>query len=321
MAEIEVVAPGLLTSVQDARGRPGFERFGVPSGGAMDWLSASAANALVGNQVGAATLEITAAGPALRFGRQAAFALAGADLSATIDGEAVPVGVSWLARPGAVLSFGERRTGLRAYLAVAGGIQVPLVLGSPSTDLRGGFGGADGRTLVVGDRLAIADLPNAATRVGRWLPPPQRWNGPVRVLRGPHLHRFPSGAFDELCGREWTIGEQADRMGYRLVGPPLAHLAGADVASLGLPTGAVQVPGDGHPIVLLVDHQPTGGYTVIAHVISADLPILAQRGSGDSVQFEETTLDKARAALRDSYQALAAVRGDDATWEAVARAE
>ncbi len=321
---LEVLAPGLLTTVQDGLGRRGWEAFGVPTGGAVDWLAALAASRLVGNDPEDALLEMTVDGPALRFTQQAAFALAGADLSASLDGQPVPVGVSWLARPGSTLAFGERCTGRCCYLAVAGGLQVAPVLGSRSTDLRSGFGGVSGRALAAGDRLLVPSPADAVMRTGRSLPEalldlgPNR---PVRVVPGPHVDRFAPGSLAELCRRAWTIGDQADRMGYRLRGSALSHVAGADVASLGLPIGTVQVPGDGLPIVLLADHQPTGGYTVIACVIRADLPLLAQRNPGDTVHFVEVSIAQARAALRGLHAALDSIGGDDATWAALAGVE
>jgi allophanate hydrolase len=138
---------------------------------------------------------------------------------------------------------------------------------------------------------------------------------PVRVLPGPHVERFAARAFDDFCDTTWHLADEADRMGYRLVGPRLCHVRGADVASLGLPVGAVQVPGDGRPIVLLADHQPTGGYTVLACVIRADLPLVAQRAPGDSVRFVPTTLAEARALLAGMYTQLRCVDSDTPTWQ------
>ena len=322
--DLEVVAPGLLTSIQDTRGRPHLARYGVPTGGAVDPLAAAAANALVANDPDAALLEITIGGPTLRFTTHTAFALAGADLSATLDGQPIGPGWSWLARAGSTLSFGERRTGARAYFACAGGLDVPLVLGSRAADLRAGFSGLAGRPLRSGDRLSVRDVSDGVTRSGRYLAsacartdPSQR----VRVLPGPHVDRFGTGAFDRLCSAEWTITPQADRMGYRLAGPRLEHARRADVASLGLPLGSVQVPGDGQPIVLLADHQPTGGYTVLACIIRADLDLIAQRVPGEIVRFAASTPTEARSALRARYAALRTVEYDFTTWAGLRWAE
>jgi antagonist of KipI len=319
---VEVVAPGLFTTVQDTRGRPAYQRYGVPVGGALDTFAAAAANALVGNDPQAALLEVTLAGPTLRFEAPTAFALTGADLSATIDGESIPPGWSWLGRAGAVLAFGERRSGARAYLAFAGGLAVPSVLGSRAADVRAGFPDLAGRALRAGDRLPLVGVPDVVSRCGRRLVSADApLDRPVRVMPGPHAERFAADALDEFCRIEWEIGDQADRMGYRLVGPRLRHTHGADVTSLGLPVGAVQVPGDGRPIVLLADHQPTGGYTVPACVIRADVPLLAQRVPGDTVRFAWTTPAEAQAALRGPYAALRPVEHDIATWAGLRWAE
>jgi antagonist of KipI len=312
MSLIEVLQPGLLTTVQDVVGRRGALRYGVPAGGALDLHAAAAANRLVGNPTATAVLEITLVGPELRFVGTSAFALAGADLAATLDTQPVPTGWSWLARPGSVLRFGRAQVGVRAYLAVAGGFDLPLVLGSPSTYLRAEavFPDLAGRALQAGDCLAYPDVRDAQAHAGRYLAAASATVDPlasVRVLPGPDSGRFSAETIDRLCDAEWTIGPLADRMGYRLLGPTLEHLRGADVTSTGLPLGAIQVPGNGAPIVLLADRQPTGGYTVLGCVITADIGLLAQRTSGDGVHFALTTPADAIAALRTQRASLEAV--------------
>ena len=321
---LEVLTPGLLTTVQDTLGRPDLARYGVSAAGAMDPLAATAANALVGNAPEAALLEITVVGPMLRFTQQATFALAGADLDAALDGQPIRPGWSCLARAGATLGFGEPRSGARAYLACAGGLDVPTVLGSRAADVRGGLSGFAGRALRVGDRLRIHPAGDTASRSGRYLAATVNTDDPrlcVRVLPGPHLQHFHADALAELCAAEWTVTDQADRMGYRLTGPRLRHADRADVPSLGLPLGSVQVPGDGQPIVLLADHQPTGGYTVLACVIRADISILAQRGPGDPVRFACSTPLEAQAALRARYAELRVVEPDTTAWAGLRWAE
>ena len=322
---LEVIAPGLLTTVQDTRGRPDLARYGVPTAGAMDPFAAAAANALVGNEHDAAVLEVTIVGPTLRFTTHTAMALAGADLSAAVDGQPVQPGWSWLVRAGSIVSFGDRRSGARAYVACAGGLDVPAILGSRSADVRAGFRGLAGRPLRAGDRVPIRPAADLVSRCGRYLAAAAAASGnpgqPLRVLPGPHMDRFARDALDNLCGAEWSITDQADRMGYRLAGPRLHHADGADVASLGLPLGSVQVPGNGQPIVLLADHQPTGGYTVPACVIRADVPLLAQRGPGETVRFVWTTPAEAREALRAQHAALLAVEHDTTTWAGLRWAE
>jgi biotin-dependent carboxylase-like uncharacterized protein len=320
---VEVVAPGLFTTVQDVRGRPGYQRYGVPVGGALDPFAAATANALVGNAPDAALLEITLVGPTLRFAAPTAFALAGADLSATLDAQPIAPGWSRLARSGSTLSVGERRSGARAYLAFGGGLDLPAVLGSRSTDVRAGLPGLAGRPLRAGDLLPLPGVADVLSRCGHSLPADRREPSPVvRLLPGPHVDRFEARTLDEFCAADWEIGEQADRMGYRLVGPRLRHTRGADVASLGLPVGAVQVPGDGRPIVLLADHQPTGGYTVLACVIRADLGLLAQRTPGDHLRFAVVTLEEARAAVLAQRAELSAIVSDnEVAWASLRWAE
>ena len=299
--EIVVVEPGLLTSVQDATRRWGSQRYGVSVGGSLDALAARAANALVGNAPDAALLEITWDGPVLRFSSAVTVAITGAVFDTAVDGRPAPHATAVAVRAGATLSFGILRTGARAYLAFRGGIDVGEVLGSRSTDLRAGFGGFEGRALRAGDRLPIgaavapAAPPPASERPLAVSVPPA--DAPVRILPGPHLDRFDPDVLDALCAEPWTVSAQADRMGYRLDGPPLAHAGVSEVPSLGLPSGAIQVPGDGRPIVLLADHQPTGGYPVPAVVIGADLRVLAQRLPGDEVRFEVVSEQRALEAV------------------------
>ncbi len=274
--EIEVLDGGLLTSVQDASGRQGWRRYGVQASGALDRSAAALANRLAGNADAAAVLEVTLLGPSLRISESARIGLAGADLGATLDGKPLAPGSAGVGR---LISFGERRSGARAYLAVAGGIDVGPVLGSPCTDLRSGFGGLGGRALRTGDRLEVGTLggpPLGSRRASL---------GPIRILPGPHLERFAPGAFERLCRTRWTVGSEADRMGYRLDGPAIEHGATPEIPSVGLPLGAVQVPPDGRPIIMLADRPVTGGYPVIACVATADVDRVAQLLPGDPLRF------------------------------------
>jgi len=310
---VEVVAPGLLTTVQDL-GRTGYARYGVPAAGALDAFAARAANRLVGNADHAPVLEITLAGPTLRFATPGAvFAVTGADLSSQLDGREVPGWTACVAPRGATLKFGKRRAGLRAYLAVAPrGFVVGPVLGSAATYLRGGFGGLAGRALKAGDGLPAGPAPAGREALaGRALPPaarpPYRREPVVRVVLGPHAERFTDEALATLLAAAYTVGPASDRMGYRLHGPALARHEPADILSQGLPLGGIQVPGDGQPIVLLADHQTTGGYPLIATVSSADLPLLAQLAPGDRLRFRAVSVAEAQAAYRAQLAALDAL--------------
>ncbi|HLI28656.1 MAG TPA: 5-oxoprolinase subunit PxpB [Chloroflexota bacterium] len=310
-AALTVEAGGLLTLVQDG-GRVGYGHLGVPRSGPMDWAALRAANLLVGNAPGAAGLEINLVGPTLRFHRDALLAVTGGDLRPTLDGEPLPLWAAWYARAGQVLRFGPRRAGLRAYLALAGGIAVPPVLGSRATYVRAGLGGLAGRALQAGDRLALAPpSPDPRCQLGCYLPPehrpPYSAAPEVRVLLGPHADRFSDETIDTFLSATYTVSPASDRMGYRLAGPRLARREPADLVSGGMPLGGVQVPGDGQPIVLLSDHQPTGGYPLLATVIQADLPLVAQLAPGDTVRFRAVSLAEARAAYRARLAATAAL--------------
>ncbi|MGE5359224.1 MAG: 5-oxoprolinase subunit PxpB [Bacteroidales bacterium] len=295
---IEVLNGGGFTTVQDL-GRYGFQRYGVPVSGAMDTFALRIANLLVGNAEGAAALEMTITGAELLFVASATIAIAGADLRPRLDDQYAPMWRPFVVPAGSVLTFRGCRAGARAYLAVAGGIDVPPVLNSRSTYIRSGLGGFRGRALQAGDVVAIG--PPGQPDSGRALPPsffPAYLGGHrVRVLLGPQQDGFTRRGIDTLLGSAYTIAPQSDRMGYRLEGPAVEHRGRADIVSDGSPAGAVQVPGDGQPLVLLADRGTTGGYAKIATVITADLPRLAQSRAGDRVFFDAVGENEARAAL------------------------
>ncbi|MCA1587716.1 MAG: biotin-dependent carboxyltransferase family protein [Chloroflexi bacterium] len=286
---LEIVEPGPLTTVQTPDGRPGWQRFGVPVGGAADPWSARLANRLVGNPDDAPLLEATLAGPTLRFASATLVAIVGAEWRATLDGLPLPANQARPAGSGATLQMGTG-AGARAYVAVAG-LAVQPVLGSAATDLRTGFGGHAGRALRAGDRLTIAAQP------GR----PMRWRGvaarsdPIRVLPGPHASWF---APDVLTGAAWRVSEAADRTGARLEGEMARSGEDAEIPSIGLPLGAVQVPPDGRPIVMLADRPVTGGYPVPGCVIRADIGRVAQLRPGDALRFASVSVEEAIEALR-----------------------
>jgi KipI family sensor histidine kinase inhibitor len=274
----EVLEGGLATTVQDL-GRTGHRRFGVSPAGVLDPVAARAANAAVGNPAGAAVLECTIVGPVLRFLRPARFAIAGADLGAVLErsdlGEwPVPAATAVLARAGNVLRFEGRRRGCRAYVAFAGGIDVPVLLGSRSTDLTAAFGGHDGRPLRAGDRLATGPPPPDPR--GSTPEPDLAEDVRVRVILGPQDDHFTRDAVELFLASEWLAASTSDRAACRLSGPRLEHAGPSEIASEGMAPGSVQVPPDGQPIVMLADGPTTGGYPKIATVVSADLPRLAQ---------------------------------------------
>lgn len=291
---LEVIDPGPLTSVQTPGGRPGWQRLGVPVGGAADAWSARLANRLVGNADGAPLLEATLGGPTLRFETTTVVAIAGGAWQATLDGLPLPASHARPVRSGARLAVGTG-PGARAYVAVAGLVVEP-VLGSASTDLRTGFGGHEGRALRAGDRLQLA---GHAGRLMRWRGSRESV-GPIRIVTGPHAAWY---APDLLTGAAWQVTEAADRAGVRLQGE-LAASGKRDVPSVGLPLGAVQLPPDGRPIVMLADRPVTGGYPVVACVIRADIGRVAQLRPGDEVWFASVGVEEAIQALRESEAAL-----------------
>jgi biotin-dependent carboxylase-like uncharacterized protein len=299
---LRVLEPGLLTTVQDL-GRVGWQRFGIPVSGATDPVALRAANVLVGNPQGTAGLEMAMIGPCLEVDADSVrVAVAGGDTVLTVEpaegGEIrriAPLESTTLSR-GDRLRVGAVPGTAVAYLAVAGGFALQPFLGSLSTYVRGGFGGIEGRALRAGDELPLA-LDQAPTgddvRIDRLDLAPART---VRVVLGPQDDYFTPEALNVFLGSDWLVTRDADRMGLRLDGPALTHSKGANIVSDGIAPGAIQVPGNGLPIVLLADRQTTGGYPKIATVISADLPALGRVTPGARLRFEQVSLEQAEAA-------------------------
>ncbi len=306
---VEVLAPGLLTTVQDG-GRAGWRHLGVGVAGALDPNAHAQANLLVGNAPDAAALEITLAGPRLRFERAVEIALCGADIDARCDGIALPRARPLRLPAGSELALGACRMGARAYLAVAGGIAVEPVLGSRSTDLRGGFGGLAGRALRAGDVLPPGDAPCCdvdAIEIAPWWiddAPAADPRDAIRVLPGADA----TAPADALYAHGWKVAATSNRQGLRLEGAALEVADGRERVSAPVAPGTVQLPPDGQPIVLLADAQTHGGYPRIGHVIRADRPRLAQLQPGDRLRFAPCTAEEARAAWRSQQQTLARLR-------------
>jgi biotin-dependent carboxylase-like uncharacterized protein len=307
---LEVVAPGLATSIQDL-GRPGFQAIGVPVSGALDGAALRLANALVGNPPAAAALEILYSGPCLRvIADSVRMALAGSGARLVVGDDATAAVPAWRSlrlAQGDLVAVIVGRDAACCYLAIEGGIAVPQVLGSASTYARAGLGGFRGRPLRAGDRLPLA-CATAPERGELHLPdpPPAAAQAPIRVVLGPQRERFTAAAIATLLAAEYRISASADRMGMRLDGPRLAHAGVWDIVSDGIATGAIQVPGSGQPIVLLADHQTTGGYPKIATVVSADLPVVGRRRPGDAIRFAAVSVEAAEALAREAERGLAA---------------
>ncbi|HET6675305.1 MAG TPA: biotin-dependent carboxyltransferase family protein [Nitrospiraceae bacterium] len=290
--------PGLVTTVQDV-GRVGYQRYGLSVSGAMDRTALRIGNRLVGNPDGAAGLEVTLQGPEMEFTGGALVAITGADLSPSLNGNPLPMWTAFPASPGDILRFGARRHGCRAYVCFSGGLDVPMVFGSRSTDVRAGIGGLDGRRLRPGDELCFGPSPPKSSRSAKQQPPfsEQQPEYPLcpalRVVRGPQAERFSSRAMSIFLTSRYVVSVDSNRMGYRLDGEPIPHRGSADMISDATAAGTIQIPADEQPILLMADCQTTGGYPKIASVITIDMAQAAQLAPGDQTTFTLTTVDAA----------------------------
>lgn len=309
MTGLTILSPGLATSVQDL-GRPGGQRIGVPVSGALDPEAHRLANALVGNPAETAALELRFLGPRLRNdgADPIKIAIVGAECRASVavDGETslVEQGRSFDLPPGATLDVGPLASSSTATLAIAGGINVPEVLGSRSTFVRSGFGGHEGRFLQQGDVLTLG---RAEPQEDRMLVAPFDLSGAktVRVVLGPQQDHFTPAALETFLSTDWVISKDADRMGLRLEGPVLAHVDGFNIVSDGIVTGAIQVPGNGLPILLLADRGTAGGYPKIATVITADLPALGRMAPGGTIRFAAVSAEEGASIARARHSEIA----------------
>lgn len=331
---IEVLDGGLQTTIQDG-GRPGYLSRGIPPAGAQDFYSLSLANLLVGNELtppplsrfapGAAGLEMLMKGVKLRFHEPAVIALAGADMGAKINGAEAARFRPHLVQAGGELVVGVARSGARGYLAIAGGIDVPLVLGSRATYVRGSQGGLHGRALRKGDTLVLVEKPadlerRAAIRLPAGLPEGPEEPRAVRVVPGPQDFMFTEKGQDTFFTAEWKLSPVSDRMGMRLIGPALelhprpdylhrdAGSGPADIVDDVIPVGGIQVAGGIEPIVMGVENPTAGGYAKIGTVISADLGKMGQLRPGETLTFRRTEPAEAIAAVKSLWQALLGAR-------------
>lgn len=308
---LKIIQPGMLSTIQD-RGRYGYQRFGMPTAGAMDTFALRAANALLGNDDNAACIEATVLGPRIELLSDTRVAVTGANVSPRLDGEPIPM---WQAVPvsqNSRLEFRSPKDGMRAYLAIAGGIDVPQVMGSRATYLKAAIGGIEGRPLRAGDILNALrfELPNSAISpaLTQEQIPTYGSNHVLRVVLGPQKQAFTQKGIDTFLNSTYTVSINSDRMGYRLEGEPIEHTDGPDVISDGTPLGTIQVPGDGQPIILLADRGTTGGYTKIATVISPDLSKVAQAMPGHTITFRSVSVEEAHAAYRKQENLLRSIR-------------
>jgi antagonist of KipI len=299
---IRVLRPGLLTTLQDL-GRWGKQRYGVVVGGAMDPFALRMANLLVGNDEGVAALEMTLLGPTLQFQQDSLIALCGGEFHAKLDNNTLPTWRPIFVKKGTSLNFGSAVSGTRGYLAVSGGIDVPLVLGSRSTYLHGKFGGYEGRALQEGDLLSIAkptlavSRQNCNWRIGSLIPAYDD-RPTLRVIIGSEFDWLSPQGQEQLFSAEFEVTPQSDRMGYRLSGPRLELTSPRELISEAVCPGTIQVPADGQPILLMADCATTGGYPKAAFVASVDLPLAAQLRPGNKLRFIAISLAEAQSLLR-----------------------
>lgn len=317
---IRIITPGLSTTVQDL-GRPGYYHIGIPLSGAMDMLAAQSANLLVGNPEGAALLEVVFMGPEVEFQRDATVAVTGAELPPKINGEERPTWTSFAVKKGDVLSFAFLKKGARAYVAISGGIDVPVVLGSRSTYTLGALGGFEGRKLAAGDVLPLGEAGNI--REGRTVPEALRRSpgspAELRILPGLYWHRITEASGRQFLADTWKVAPEADRIGYRFRGgkpldfvtrePPFG--AGSDPSNIVdacYPYGSIQVPSGTEPIVLHRDAVSGGGYFMVGAVISADMDLIGQLQPHMPARFEAVTMEQALLARNDRSRLIDRIR-------------
>jgi len=307
---LKIMNGGFMTTIQDM-GRYGYQETGMAVSGVMDTRAASLANILVGNDENEAVIEVTMMGPTMEFTADNLIAVTGGDLGASVDGNPIPTYQAVLVRAGQTLKFAGLKNGARAFIAFAGGLDVPVVMGSKSTNLKSKIGGLEGRKLAAGDEIAFCEpkkwLPNMAKRVLA-VPDFSAKEHTLRVILGPQNDHFMQRGIDTFLNSTYTITNEYDRMGCRMEGNLIRHKNGGDIITDGISFGAVQVPSHGNPIVMMADHQTTGGYTKIANVISVDLPILAQCMPGHKIRFQWVTVEAAQKLYRAQKKEFAELK-------------
>lgn len=303
METFKILDAGLLTTVQDL-GRYGFQRYGVSASGVMDEFSAKIANKLVNNEIGEAVLETTLKGVQIEFLKETAVAITGGNCDVTLNGNKIELWKSYFVSKGDILKMGLCKSGLRNYLAFSGGIDVPVIMNSKSTNLKAKVGGFNGRKLMNGDILSVGsnNLSYPLT-LNKYYIPKYEKDIKVGVILGQQDDYFTEAGIKTFFNEVYTVTQESDRMGIRLSsvsGATIEHKNGADIISDGITFGAIQVPGSGQPIVMMADRQTTGGYTKIGNIISADLPKLAQATPGTKVRFVRYTLEQAVQAIKNN---------------------
>lgn len=305
MKVFHVLKPGLFTTVQDV-GRYGSLKYGVPISGAMDTFSHVVANLLIANNPDDTCLEMTLIGPELQASKRTQVAITGGAISPKVNGQKVPMWQTLEVQEDDVISFGKMESGCRAYVSIRGGIKTPLVLGSRSTYVRGGFGGIDGRQLKTGDMIECFDksLIGVECSMPEELVPQYTGKFTVNVILGPQVHMFTEKGVSTFLSNPYKVSLEADRMGYRLEGSKIEHRAKADIVSDALLPGAVQVPKNGKPIVIMRDAQTTGGYPKIAVTTTPDVSLLGQAKPNNVIEFSKITISQAHKKLLKYHKLL-----------------
>ncbi|MBF8982550.1 biotin-dependent carboxyltransferase family protein [Lutibacter sp. B2] len=309
MGTIKIINPGFLTTVQD-QGRYGYQQFGVPVSGVMDNFSHRIANILVRNYELEAVLEVTMLGPQIEIQSNEIISITGGDLSPRINGQEISMWRSIKVNEGDILSFAGMKNGCRSYIAFSGGIDVPIIMGSKSTYMKGKIGGYEGRNLKAGDLLNIEQSEKLFKE--RMVPnkyiPKYTNEFHVCVILGPQDEYFTDKGIQTFLSNQYTVTNECDRMGFRLDGEEIEHVEGADIISDGIGFGAIQIPGHGKPIIMMADRQTTGGYTKIANVISSDLYKIAQAKPGDKIGFEKISVEEAQTILKKEEEKIDVIK-------------
>jgi len=311
MKQFEILSPGPLTLIQDC-GRYGYQKSGVPVSGSMDSFSYNISNILLENNEDEGVLEFTMLGPKIKFRSQCTIAITGGESSPKLNGKSVPLWETIRVNPQDELSFEIMSKGCRGYIAFAGGIDVPEVMGSKSTYIKGKIGGLEGRPLKAGDILKLKNPKSFPTekKLPQKYRPLYSNHYELRVILGPQDDYFTSAGIDTFLSGKYTVTNECDRMGIRLEGEKIEHISGGDILSDGIVPGSIQVPGQGKPIIMMADCQTTGGYAKIATVVSSDLKKLAQAKPGDTLSFKKVTVEQGQKIFKENIKLMERIKNE-----------
>ena len=304
MGNIKIINPGFYSTVQDL-GRFGYQQYGMPVSGAMDEFALRAGNILVGNPENSPSIEFTYCGLTVEFLSSTYISITGGEFVVeTLEGKSIQCWKTVFVEKGTIVTILEQNAGCRGYLSIYGGFEIPKVMGSASTYLRGKVGGFKGRLLKAGDYIPYKETTNSIPI--KFVPKEllSKWydqNSPIRVILGPQDEAFTTTGIKTFLTSDYSITGESDRMGYRLEGPKIEHKEGPDIISDGIAIGSIQIPGSGTPVIMQADRQTTGGYTKIATVATVDLPRLAQMAPGNTISFKLIAINESHHLLKDFY--------------------